>query len=316
MNSRLAVIIPAYKDRFLEKTLLSLVNQTNRDFKVYIGDDNSPHDLKSICDKYVSQLDMVYVKFENNIGAKDIVNQWVRCIELSKEEQWIWLFSDDDIADSDCVEKFYSTIKADNAGFDVYRFNTRVINDDDKYLGEAVESPFVDTSANMAYNILMGRRGNSMPDHIFSRRIYQKYGFVKTDWAQGADWATSIQFSSEKGICTIPGAKVNWRLGNYNISGTIHQHDRAKKIKGHIQCLTWIINHFQYMEKQQDAELSYQSIIDAARINLNMIILNHYKGLSLVNGCDIYCFFRIKNGIFKSLYQTLDVYRRVLKSRL
>jgi glycosyltransferase involved in cell wall biosynthesis len=315
MFEKLAIIIPAYKSIFLEKTLDSFANQTNKNFRIYVGDDNSPHDLKAICHKFSSQLEIVYLKFKNNIGAKNIVNQWIRCIEMSKDEPWIWLFSDDDIADNICVEKFYATIEKDNSYFDVYRFNTRIINDNDQIIGSTNESPFIDTSLNMAYHILLGERGNSMPDHIFSRAIYQKYGFVKTDWAQGADWATSILFSSDKGICTIPEAKVNWRLGNYNISGTV-QKDRSKKLLGHIQFLLWVTNHFQFLEKQKNTNISYKMFFDAACINLEQVIRNHYKGLSLVNYCDIYQFFRTKNSFFYSLCKTTIIYYRTWKKLL
>jgi glycosyltransferase involved in cell wall biosynthesis len=314
MTSQLAIIIPAYKEKFLEKTLISLVNQTNKDFNVYVGDDNSPYDLKSICDKFASVLNIEYVKFENNIGAKNIIEQWDRCIALSKNETWIWLFSDDDIADVACVDLFYSTIKKDNAYFDVYRFNTRVINDNDQIIGESVESPTVDTSVNMAYNILMGNRGNSMPDHIFSRVIYEKYGFVKTDWAQGADWATSIQFASDKGIYTIPGAKVNWRLSSMNISGTV-QCEREKKIRGHLQCLSWIINYFQFLEIRPIEGISYQNVLNATYINLESVIGYHYKGLSLMNFGDLYNFFRKKNIIYRALRKTVGIYYRVYRKK-
>ena len=48
----LAIIIPAYKDTYLRETLDSLVSQTINDFVVYIGDDCSPYNLKSIVNEY------------------------------------------------------------------------------------------------------------------------------------------------------------------------------------------------------------------------------------------------------------------------
>ena len=44
------------------------------------------------------------------MGKKDLIAQWERCIQLSNDEPWIWVFSDDDIADSGCVDAFYSII--------------------------------------------------------------------------------------------------------------------------------------------------------------------------------------------------------------
>ena len=53
---RLAIIIPAYKSKFLRQTLDSLVNQTNQNFNLYIGDDNSPFNIKEIVDDYKDKL--------------------------------------------------------------------------------------------------------------------------------------------------------------------------------------------------------------------------------------------------------------------
>lgn len=39
---KLAIIIPAYKPRFLQETLDSIAKQNNHEFTVYIGDDASP----------------------------------------------------------------------------------------------------------------------------------------------------------------------------------------------------------------------------------------------------------------------------------
>ena len=39
MDQNLAIIIPAYKGAYLKRTLDSLVQQTNKNFSVYIGDD-------------------------------------------------------------------------------------------------------------------------------------------------------------------------------------------------------------------------------------------------------------------------------------
>ena len=42
MGHKIAIIIPAYKSRFLRQTLDSMAAQTCRDFAVYVGDDASP----------------------------------------------------------------------------------------------------------------------------------------------------------------------------------------------------------------------------------------------------------------------------------
>ena len=54
--NKLAIIIPAYKPDYLEETLESLTKQTNKDFKIYIGDDASPFYLENIVELFIDTL--------------------------------------------------------------------------------------------------------------------------------------------------------------------------------------------------------------------------------------------------------------------
>lgn len=307
MYSKLAVVIPAYKKQFFEKALSSLANQTNKNFTVYVGDDNSPDNLKFICDLFNERLDIKYTKFENNIGAKYLVDQWSRCIDLAGEEDWLWLFSDDDIADENCVENFYKELDKNGDTIDVYRFNTVVINKEGKITDELPESPYYEPSEKMAYNLLLGKRGNSMPDHIFSKKVYKKHnGFVFTYYAQGADWAISILFSSEKGLITIPGSKLYWRRSGINISSEAAS-KKSIMLKGHLQFIGWATNHFQYLKGSQVSLISYEMIQTAAQKNLETIIIYHYKGISLK---DYYPVVKVMHNNLQMHYK--DVYKSIL----
>lgn len=43
MENKIAVIIPAYKDTYLLNTLISINNQTDKKFNLYICNDSSPY---------------------------------------------------------------------------------------------------------------------------------------------------------------------------------------------------------------------------------------------------------------------------------
>jgi glycosyltransferase involved in cell wall biosynthesis len=294
--SELAIVIPAYKFEFFEKALQSIAKQTCKNFSVYVGDDNSPYNLEEVCEKFSHIFRIKYTRFNYNIGAKNLVLQWRRCVELIEDEQWIWLFSDDDLMDNNCVEVFYDTMYRYYPGIEVYRFNTNVIDDNDRLITETNQSPEIDTSENMAYEILMWRRGNTMPDHIFSKNVYLKNnGFVYTEFAQAADWATSILFSKEKGICTMQNAKVQWRLGRFNISGNAAK-NRAEMIAGHIRFLIWTLNHFNYLKIAEGDR--YNKIRKACEFNLNHVISNHYRGVDIRNSIDILRFYYEFTGTY------------------
>jgi len=277
--SKLAIVIPAYKKVFFRETLDCFVNQTNKDFHLYVCDDHSPENLEEVIGPYRDKLPVTYHRFGSNIGSKHIVDQWERSIGMIGDEDWIWLFSDDDLVDEHAVEAFFRILMETKESRDIYSFNTCVINKLGDVMSEAPDVPAFETSEDMAYNLLLGKRANCMPDHIFRRSVYEKNGgFVKTLYGQGADWANSVLFSGEKGTCIISGAKVYWRYSGDNISSTASRH-RSDMIVGHFQFLRWILRHFSPLS--ETAPDRYRRIRDAALQNLLSVIDYHYKGVPL-----------------------------------
>lgn len=58
---KLAIVIPAYKGRFLKETLDSIAVQAHKDeFVLYIGDDASPERLDKIVESYQNKVNLVY----------------------------------------------------------------------------------------------------------------------------------------------------------------------------------------------------------------------------------------------------------------
>lgn len=92
-----AIVIPAYKGTFFKQTIESIVNQTCKDFTLYVGDDCSSYPMEMLISQYKDKIDIVYKRFDHNLGGQDLFAQWHCCIDMTKGEPYIWLFSDDDI---------------------------------------------------------------------------------------------------------------------------------------------------------------------------------------------------------------------------
>ena len=130
MAYKLAIVIPAYKRLFFKAALESIANQTCLDFTLYIGNDNSPEDLYSTVKEYESRLNIKYQKFEENFGGSNLVSHWERCLDLVQDEEWIWLFSDDDTMEENCVEKFYQFASI-NSNINLFHFDINIIDEND-----------------------------------------------------------------------------------------------------------------------------------------------------------------------------------------
>lgn len=239
----LAIIIPAYKPTYLRETLESIANQTDKNFHLYIGDDCSPYDLKSIVDEFNDRIPLTYHRFESNLGGRDLVAQWERCIGLSEDESFIWLFSDDDTMSEDCVRNINSYIEK-NPSHDVFRINVNVIDAESRHLRK-VKFPQEISAKDLYIGKLNGSLECFVVEYIFSRKIYETSGkFVKFALAWGSDLATWVNMAKDKGILSLTDGAVNWRSSGINISTTQTPTILKRKADALIEFLLWGENLF------------------------------------------------------------------------
>lgn len=244
MNHELAIVIPAYKVDFLKSALNSIANQTSKDFIVYIGDDCSPYDLKSIVKEYINVFPLVYKRFDNNMGGKNLVSQWNRCLEMTQGEKWLWLFSDDDIMGPKCVELFYSQLKSFPI-YDVYHFDVKVIDDNNNITSIPNSYPDVISSYDYYSGKMQGRFLSLVVENIFSREIWEETGgFENFDLAWGSDTASWTKFMHRTGMKTIHGDNVLWRCSNQNISPNTSEDMVVRKLNALNDFYKWSISFF------------------------------------------------------------------------
>ena len=242
----LAIIIPAYKETYLKDTLDSLLNQTSKTFVVYIGDDHSPADLKGIIDEYIGHLSIVYKRFEENVGGKSLVAHWKRCVEMSNEE-FIWLFSDDDLLPLDAVERFWKFEATHEGAFDICRLPLELIDRSAHPVLKLEDYPNHMSSEEYLKKRLSCEILSSASEYIFTRAIYEKYGFLEFPLAWCSDDASWAQMAQDNGLYTIEGLPVQLRMSGDNISSRDDNH--LTKFYSNILFVDWISKHFNIPEK-------------------------------------------------------------------
>lgn len=233
----LAIIIPSFRGRFLGQSLSSLASQTDKRFTVYIGDDASPDDLASIVDRYRNDLDIVYHRFDENVGGHDLCAQWARCIDLSDEE-WVWLFSDDDVMDRECVGAFYAALEKSESS-DLFRFNINVIDSEGRVC-ERCDFPQNLTPKHFARLRFDGAIRSYAVEYVFRRSAFDRIGgFIKFDLGWNSDDATWISLCA-KGIKTIDGPRVSWRRSGANITSRQTTDYAVRKLNADLAYLEWV----------------------------------------------------------------------------
>lgn len=245
MTHRLAIVIPAYKATFLPAALDSIAIQTCKDFTLYIGDDCSPEPIGNIVEQYRDKIELVYQRFDTNLGGKDLVAQWERCIAMSQDEPYIWLFSDDDVMEANCVEELFRQIENTKGVYNLYHFNVDVIYERGAFKCRQQDYPAVLS----AYRFYRGKNSMRLSafvvENVFSRKVYERFGgFMKYDLAWGSDIATWIVFCGEKGMCTVPHARIKWRQSSQNISPNYSRQIAERKLRADQNLLNWAYQYF------------------------------------------------------------------------
>lgn len=258
----LAIVIPYYNYSFFEQTLNSLSKQTNKDFKVYIGDDASPDNPSSLVEKYKAELDIHYQRFNENLGSKSLTKQWNRCIALTNSEEWLMLLADDDFLDPSVIENWYKHIDIFEKKSNVIRFASRMIYEGSRKKSLTYKHPEWEGATKSFFRKYKNLSRSSLSEHIFRKSTYQKIGFHNFELAWHSDDMAWIEFSVRKPIYTINKSIVYIRLSQSSISGK--EDNLELKRKASIRFYKLIIkNTLDFFDKNQRFQLlrNYEDLL-------------------------------------------------------
>lgn len=238
----LAIVIPYFKLTFFEETLLSLANQTNKRFKVYIGNDASPESPLLLLEKYKDKFDFVYHEFESNLGGISLVQQWNRCIAKVEAEEWLMILGDDDVLSENVVEEFYKNSNEINElNSNVIRFATVVIDASGKEISKKYTHPKLETGSDFLIRKFKGGTRSSLSEYIFKKEQVDAIKLKDFPLAWSSDVLAVIEFSDFKNIFTINNVIVSFRQSGLNISS---QQDSIEKNNAWFKFYSYLLRNY------------------------------------------------------------------------
>ncbi len=117
----ISIIIPVYKvEKYLEKCIQSVINQTYENLQIILVDDGSPDNCGKICDEYAQKDHRIEVIHKSNGGLSDARNKG---LEIAKGE-YIGFVDSDDYIESDMYEVLYNLLKQYNVDVSICNFYT------------------------------------------------------------------------------------------------------------------------------------------------------------------------------------------------
>ena len=105
MDVKISVIMPAYNaEKFIDESIMSVINQTFKDFELIIVNDGSIDNTVNIIKKYIKKDSRIKVINKKNGGLSDARNVGIK----NSNGDYIFFMDSDDCIQEDTLEILYS----------------------------------------------------------------------------------------------------------------------------------------------------------------------------------------------------------------
>lgn len=252
---KFSILIPSYKKIFFHEALASVINQTYLNWEIIVIDDCSPEDLKSVVDS-IGDKRILYIRNKENIGARNVVDNWNKCLSYASGE-YVLCMGDDDKLTSDCLNNCRNYI-AKNTNISVFHLQTLLINEESEIVDVQEGRPAWESVYSATFNKLKGRL-QYIGDWLFKTDSLKKCGgFYNLPYAWYSDDITPIIVGRDYGIINIPEFGFQYRVSSHTISSD------EKNIEGKIDACRkahkWYRDFFS-IPANNSADTEYQRCI-------------------------------------------------------
>lgn len=109
---KVSIIVPIYNvEKYLDRCMQTLINQTLQDIEIIMVDDGSPDNCPKLCDKYAQKDNRIKVIHKRNGGLSDARNAG---LEIATGE-YVAFIDSDDYTSIEAYETLYNKAKETNA---------------------------------------------------------------------------------------------------------------------------------------------------------------------------------------------------------
>jgi glycosyltransferase involved in cell wall biosynthesis len=218
VKRKFSIGIPAFKSKFLDECIRSILSQTYPHFELIIINDCSPEPLEQIILSFNDHR-ILYDKNEKNTGAEKVVHNWNKCLEKATGDFFI-LMGDDDKMEPDYLKEFAQLIDRYPL-LDVYHTRTCIINEASEPTGLTQALPEFETVYDALWHRLNFWRTQFISDFVYrTSALKQRGGFYYFPLAWASDDVTAYIACGTKGIAHINKLLFNYRISRYTISKT------------------------------------------------------------------------------------------------
>ena len=187
---KVSVIVPVYNvEKYIEKCLDSLVNQTLKEIEIIVVNDGSPDNSQKIIDKFVKKYPNKVKSFiKENGGLGSARNYGLKHIK----GEYVAFIDSDDFADLKMLEEMYNLAKKNNS--DIVLCSNNLL--DENYRILKVESAIINEKINN--NLLKYKLAAWNKLYKKELLINNKFEFRSNVWYEDVDFTTKVMINAKK----------------------------------------------------------------------------------------------------------------------
>lgn len=130
------VVVPIYNvEKYLERSIESIVNQTYKNIEIILVDDGSPDNCPEICDLWAEKDNRITVIHKKNAGLGMARNTGIE----NANGKYIFFFDSDDCVDTSIIEKCVASAEKYNS--DAVIYGRYEVYDDGRVVAKKLNSP-------------------------------------------------------------------------------------------------------------------------------------------------------------------------------
>lgn len=150
-KEKISIIVPVYKvEKYLEKCIASIVNQTYTELEIILVDDGSPDRCGEICDQWAKKDSRIKVVHKENGGRSDARNAGV---EIATGE-YIGFVDSDDLLEPDMYQVLFDKLM--KYGADIAVCERQTVWEDESQKKQSQSNEFKILDGDAALKLLIG----------------------------------------------------------------------------------------------------------------------------------------------------------------
>lgn len=291
-----SILIPAYKAKYLEEAIDSVLQQTYKDLELIIVNDASPENIDDIISQYEDSR-LHYFKNKKNCGALRVVDNWNKCLEKVRGE-FVICMGDDDKLLPECLE-IYDKLISEYPGLDVYHGWTEIIDEHSHIIDMQEPRPIFEGVYSAMWGRMNGRQ-QFIGDFLFRvSPLREAGGFYYVPMAWGSDDITSLRAMIGKGVANTQLPVFQYRKTTITLSSSSNG---DLKMRGVLTLSDWELSLI--MQKNQELNSVEAIYLEVIRNNFDVKLKRIQKHEMFMN---FRCGIRLKKLLF--WYQNKKKYR-------